>query len=295
MNANLVENYPGFASGIPGQDLVDLLTDHLMSVTPRIRYERVVGLDHDGDHFTISTDTGEYVCRIVVLASGTVSRVPDFPIPEDCRKYIFYEVNPIANKRDTTIAIIGGGDAAFDYALNLSKANQVIILNRSHQVKCFPLLWERASANPNIEYLDRSIVTDIEMTDHGLRLSLDRNGATTSSAPSSPSAPPSSVSSSAPTTFSSPNPVSPLPCSSSHSTSPTSRDVDFLLFAIGREPCLDYLDRDLDSKLERLREEGLLYLIGDVKNGTYRQVTIAMGDGIRAAMGIARILPESPE
>ena len=72
-------------------------------------------------------------------------------------------------------------------------------------------------------------------------------------------------------------------------------EVDHLIFAIGRDPSIELLDQDLNSKREKLIEEGLLYLIGDVKNGRYRQTIIAMGDDIKAAMKIAEIFSERPE
>ena len=62
--------------------------------------------------------------------------------------------------------------------------------------------------------------------------------------------------------------------------------ISYLLIAVGREPALDFLDNDID--INRLRKMGRLYLIGDVKNGIYRQVGITVGDGIKTAMEIAR-------
>ena len=59
------------------------------------------------------------------------------------------------------IAIVGGGDAAFDYALNLAKGNDVIILNRSQQLKCLPLLWERAQRESRIKYIENAAITEI--------------------------------------------------------------------------------------------------------------------------------------
>ena len=47
------------------------------------------------------------------------------------------------------MAIIGAGDAAFDYAINLvSKNNEVTILNRGGKRKCLPLLWKRIEKIP---------------------------------------------------------------------------------------------------------------------------------------------------
>ena len=52
------------------------------------------------------------------------------------------------------VVIVGSGDAAFDYALNLGRKNKVIILNRGDKPKCLPLLWERAQKVANITYQD---------------------------------------------------------------------------------------------------------------------------------------------
>jgi len=61
---------------------------------------------------------------------------------------------------------------------------------------------------------------------------------------------------------------------------------DYTIFATGREPDLDCLSDELRKKQKHLEQEGLLYVIGDVKNGMVRQTSVATGDGIRAAMAI---------
>jgi thioredoxin reductase len=78
----------------------------------------------------------------------------DLPLAGDIAGCIYYEVYdllPVAGKH---VAIIGGGDAAFDYALNLGRRNRVTILNRGNSPKCLPLLAERVQLVPEITYLD---------------------------------------------------------------------------------------------------------------------------------------------
>ncbi|HIE05861.1 MAG TPA: NAD(P)/FAD-dependent oxidoreductase [bacterium (Candidatus Stahlbacteria)] len=65
-------------------------------------------------------------------------------------------------------------------------------------------------------------------------------------------------------------------------------NVDYLILAIGREPELDFLGESVKKNLENLKEQQKLFMIGDVKNGAYRQVAIATGDGVRTAMEIYR-------
>ncbi len=70
-------------------------------------------------------------------------------------------------------------------------------------------------------------------------------------------------------------------------------DADFLIFAIGREPSLDFLSEGLKNKSEALEKKGLLYYAGDVQNRLLRQTAIAVGDGLKAAMKIYSRLKES--
>ncbi len=67
--------------------------------------------------------------------------------------------------------------------------------------------------------------------------------------------------------------------------------ADYLIFAIGRIPRLDFLAKDLPA--EELCHRGRLYFVGDVKNDRYRQTAIAVGEGVHAAMRAYRILKES--
>ena len=63
-------------------------------------------------------------------------------------------------------------------------------------------------------------------------------------------------------------------------------DADYIISAIGRQPCQEFLDEGLIKNSRDLQNEKLLYFIGDVSNGSYRQTSVATGDGIKAAMKI---------
>ena len=66
--------------------------------------------------------------------------------------------------------------------------------------------------------------------------------------------------------------------------------VSYLLFAIGRKLCLDFLSNNIKNNFKMLQEMGILYMIGDVNNGSYRQTAIAVGDGIKCAMKVYKKL-----
>ena len=251
-NANLVENYPGFPGGISGPELVGLFSEQVRDISIDVIREQVISLAHEGDVFQLETEARGYRSRIVVIASGTSPvTFPDELLSEDVRDRVFYEVYPLLSLEGQRITIVGAGDAAFDYALNLAERNEVIILNRVEREKCLPLLWERASATPRITYHQRTQVVRIERAPAGGIL---------------------------------------LRC-----VAPSGNIgilSDYLIGAIGRQPRLDFMTPALRAGAPALENEGVLYFVGDVVNGIFRQTAIAVGDGILAAMKIYRYLEE---
>ena len=66
----------------------------------------------------------------------------------------------------------------------------------------------------------------------------------------------------------------------------TIREANFIICALGRQPDKRFYTPALNKLEEQLILLGLLHLVGDVSNGSYRQVSIATGNGIQAAMEI---------
>ncbi len=165
-NANLVENYPGFPAGVSGPKLVRLIEEQASRVGVPVLQEhvlRVAILDNNKYHFSINTNKHTYHARHVVIASGTKPRPAPIPIPAECSERVHSDVWPLLRESGKHIVIVGAGDAAFDYALNLTKnRNSVTILNRGRDVKCLRLLWERAQANPAIAYRAGCSVSGVE-------------------------------------------------------------------------------------------------------------------------------------
>lgn len=248
-NANLVENYLGFPEGIPGSEIINLFKRQLENTQVNVEFEEVLELEYREDLFLIRTSQRTMTCRIVVVATGTKPcELSDIELSKDAKDRIFYEIYPIRNAANKKIAIMGSGDLAFDYALNLSKKNDVMILNRGEKVKCLPLLWERAAQNEKIAYSSNTLVKNIQSKDGKLVLSC---------------------------------------CDQVREWE---ADVSCLVIAIGRVPNLDFLSDRLKENLDQLQNNKLLYQVGDVKNGIYRQVAAATGDGIKAAMEIHKTL-----
>ena len=245
-NADIVENYPGFPNGISGRKLIAALEKHLGD-SNRIFFEDVIELVFEDDLFSVISTGRTIRSRIAIVASGTVPiGFSDIPIPDELNDRIFYDIYPILKEKNKKIAIVGAGDAAFDYALNLGKNNKIVILNRGNKVRCLPILRERAEALDNVDYLENTKVSSINMsTDDRLSITCIRDG----------------------------NEFEIL--------------ADYLVFAIGRIPATRFFSNRLNENKDRLEDDGLLYMIGDVNNDLYRQTAIATGDGIKAAMKIA--------
>ncbi len=175
-NANLVENYPGFPGGISGINLVKLIEEQFLDHEIDLVNEKVIDLDYSQgkDHFMISTGEHQYFSEIIVVATGTNSRVlTGF---DSISSDLFYEVKDLTGIKNKHIIIIGAGDAAFDYAINLSRNNDVTILNQGSETKCLPLLWERCKNNEKIRYLENTKLVSADHIDGRLRFLIDVNG-----------------------------------------------------------------------------------------------------------------------
>ncbi len=249
-NAHWVENYPGFVEGISGPALVDLFRRQVERLGVMITYEEVIAVEYQDNLFRIGTNKREIVTKILVAATGTKAKsFPPGVLSGKLEGKIFSEVFPLLKEEGKDILIVGAGDAALDYALNLASKNQVIILNRGSSVKGLSLLFNRVRGNDSIKYYPEMEIEKIVSSEKGSITIIARSGAQTKKF----------------------NP-------------------DFLLTAIGREPELGFADAKFFKQTEGLQNQKVLYLIGDLQNGAFRQTSLAVGDGIRAAMEIEQKL-----
>lgn len=251
LNANIVENYPGFPEGISGIALVKLFEDQLNNSAIKVHNSEVAELDFKNDVFSIKTNIETLHSKIAVIASGTKPKLTELKIPKELGNKILYEIYPILNVHNKRIVIMGSGDAAFDYALNLAKYNEITILNRSSKRKCLPLLWQRVMHSPKITYFDNTEVIDIKACGDGIIIK------------------------------------------NKSADEVIELHSDYLIFAIGREPQINYFSKRLRENASALENLNKLYFAGDVKGGIYRQTAIAVGEGIHAAMRIHQTLREN--
>ncbi|TET17132.1 MAG: NAD(P)/FAD-dependent oxidoreductase [Candidatus Cloacimonadota bacterium] len=242
LQANCVENYPGFPGGISGAKLATYFKKQLEEYSIKVHSMEVCKLNTCNGGFLLDTNQGTIETEIAVIASGTEPKRMNV-YTEDAAKNMFYDVRSLRTIKEKDIAIVGGGDAAFDYALGLSSNNSVRILVRKTTCSCLPLLYKRAEKNSRISIISKTSIKAIEENNGKLRLRIDANGDS-------------------------------CIC------------VDYILFAIGREPSVSFLSGKLLSVFKNVTCVRNLYFIGDVVGGLHRQVGIAVGDGLRTAMEI---------
>ncbi len=174
VNANLIENYLGYPNGISGVKFCSLLRKQFLNHKIDIRFEEIESAEYKQDNFLVRSEKGIYSSKYLIDATGTEPVKPsEIFIDEKAVSKVFYEVKNLFSVKNKEIAVLGGGDAAFDYSLNLSKNNNVSIYNRSGNFRCLDLLLQRAKKNKNIEIFKNYIIYNITGQDKKLKLNFN--------------------------------------------------------------------------------------------------------------------------
>ncbi len=164
-NAEHVENYPGFPQGISGIELGRLMheqaTNHELETLLAEVTKAVPGQRHN----LLSTSEGDFVAESIIIASGSQFRKLGVPGEDEfVGKGVSYCATcdgPLFKGK--TLAVIGGGDAAITEALYLSKfASSIKVIHRRNQLRASKIFQEKAMAEPKIDFVWDSVVTQVE-------------------------------------------------------------------------------------------------------------------------------------
>ncbi len=162
--AGEIENYPGFKS-ILNYDFIERLQDQVISCGAEIKNDEVKKIEKvDDDTFKVITNKEEFLARTVILTIGlSPRRLAVAGEIELMGKGVSYCANcdgPLYKGK--TVAVIGGGNAAFDAAEVLSKiASQVYLLHRNKEFKAFDALVSEVSHRENIKMLSDVKIKEI--------------------------------------------------------------------------------------------------------------------------------------
>jgi thioredoxin reductase (NADPH) len=165
LNANLVENYLGFPKGIRGSDLVELIREQFKLNDVKTLFSEVTTITKKGVYFEVSTDNHKIYAKTVVVATGSIPKRIGLSMEEElyAAKKLFYEIKEIPSTIHNRIfTIIGGGDAAFDYSLSLSKKNNRVNIVCRGKPRCLRVLLQRAKQDNNIKLSTNTKVVNIQ-------------------------------------------------------------------------------------------------------------------------------------
>lgn len=264
-----VDNYPGFAKGIQGPDLMEQMRAQAEHVGVRIINDIVLNADLSQRPFRLTVDNGdEYLADSLIICTGAQAKWLGLPSEKE---YQGFGVSACATcdgffYRGKEVFVIGGGNSAVEEALFLTNfATKVTLVHRRESLKAEKILQNRLLTHPKIEVIWNSAVEEILGTQDprgvtGIRLKNLLTGAL-----------------------------------SDHAT-------HGVFVAIGHAPAVELFKDSLtmkpsgyvwtapDSTATSL--EGV-YAAGDVTDDIYRQAITAAGMGCMAALEVEKFLAHS--
>ncbi|APD09114.1 thioredoxin-disulfide reductase [Thermus brockianus] len=258
-----VENYPGFPEGISGPELASRMVQQAEKFGARIVMDEVLGIEPLEEGFLVRGFERTYPARVIIVATGANPRRLGVP-GED--KFYGRGVSTCATcdgffYRDKEVVVVGGGDAAVEEGLFLTKfARKVTLVHRRDELRANKVAQTRAFQNPKMHFLFSHVVTEILGEDQvtGVRLKNLKTG--------------------------------------EEYVYPT----DGVFVFIGHEPNTGFLKGVVELRPDgyvAVRDEVYtsvpgIFAAGDVADPIYRQLTTSVGAGTRAAMTAEKYLAE---
>ena len=263
MNTTEVENFPGFADGVMGPELMESMRKQVARFDAKIITDDIVSMNLTGEIKELTDGSGNTVkAKSVILAMGSAYKEIGLPNEKrlsgrgvswcaTCDGFFF---------RDQIIAVVGGGDSAVEEATFLTKfASKVVLIHRRDSLRASKIMADRALNNPKIEMLWNTEVVDI--------LGAEK--------------------------------VSGLALKNTVTGELSERDFTGLFVAIGHIPrselIVGQIDLDnegyvkVDGRSTRTNFPGV-FACGDLVDHTYRQAITAAGSGCQAALDAERFL-----
>ncbi len=257
-----VENYPGFAEGVAGPELMAAMRAQAERAGAEFLTEDIATVDFSSRPFRLTTYTGtDVTAEAVIIATGATAKL--LGLPSEAR-LLGRGVSTCATCdgfffRNRDVVVVGGGDTAMEEVLYLANlARSVTVVHRRDQLRAARVMQDRAFAHPRIQFVWNTEVVEIlgEERVSGLRVRDRRTGEI------------------------------------------TERAADGVFVAIGHRPTVDafrgHLKMDDAGYLVvhdgRMSSVEGVFVAGDVHDHVYRQAVTAAGFGAMAAIDAARWL-----
>jgi thioredoxin reductase (NADPH) len=261
INAELVENYPGFTEGISGIDLTEAMHKQAEKFGLATLLAVVTGVKLAATRKTVETSGGEYTGKALIIAGGSERQKLGVPgEAEYTGKGVSYCATcDGAFFKDKPVVVVGGGNAAITEALELTKfASEITVIHRRDELRATKILQEKAFAEPKIKILWDSVVDEISGD-----------------------------------TF-----VDKVKVSNIKTKKKSTLDVAGVFMSVGFKPSTDYLKGalELDKNNAIITDDKMatsvpgVFAAGDIRSGSIRQVIAAAGDGSIAAIYAERYI-----
>ncbi len=262
VNTDHIENYPGFPEVISGRDLMDRFARHAKACGLPIReFSEVEGITVDQGRFVTRTSEGSHESIAVVVATGTEPAKMGIPGENEFlgRGISYCATCDGSFFRDLDVAVIGGGDSAIEEALSLANiVRKVYVVHRRDALRAQKIIQERAFRNSKMEFLWNKIPVEIKGKEQVEKIVLQdtKNGER------------------------------------------SEVRVDGVFVYVGANPATSFLgdlvERDkagfvLTDEALSTKTEGL-FVAGDARKKTLRQISTAVGDGALAAVTAERYI-----
>ncbi|MBS5860109.1 thioredoxin-disulfide reductase [bacterium] len=163
-----LENYPGFPI-IGGYDLMEKFEEHADKFgVQKFPMQEIESLDLKSTPKVILTKEAEFKAKTVIIACGAQPMKLGVPGEAEFvgRGVSYCAVCDGAFYKDKVVAVVGGGNAAVEEAMYLTKfANKVYVIHRRNELRADKIVQERAFKNEKIEFIWDSVVKEIKGDD----------------------------------------------------------------------------------------------------------------------------------
>ena len=160
-----VENFPGFAEGKPGPELMAEMRKQAEKFGTQVRDEAITQVDFSQQPFELATGGGEVIkAQAVIIATGAESRMLGIPGEEKLlgRGVSVCAVCDAAFFKDKKVFVVGGGDSAMEDTLALTKfAQEITLVHRRDKFRASKIMQERVLSNDKIKIMYNSTVTAV--------------------------------------------------------------------------------------------------------------------------------------
>lgn len=166
-----IENYPGMVQ-VSGMELADDMMNQIIEQGADIEIEEVTGISEAGDHYVVSTDMGSsYEAKAVIIATGVKHRMLGLPGEEDLvgDGISFCAVCDGDFYADKVVCVAGGGNSALQEAILLAgKCKQVIMLQDLEFFTGEQTLQDVLFASPNVRAITNTQIKGFVTSGDGL-------------------------------------------------------------------------------------------------------------------------------